>query len=165
MYTKALGFVLAAVAGALSAGSAYAQVVTISPGYGYASSYGYPYTPPAYGAPAPAYGLAAPSVTIVISPPAANYVAPGVPAYTAPSYAAPPYAYEAAPVPPAPIPTPSYGYLAPAPTYEAPAYADETDYVDPGYAYTPTTRYVRRGYASSTTRVCWHDSFGVRRCR
>ena len=154
------------LAGPLSAGSAYAQVVTISPGYGYAPSYGYGYTPPAaaYAAPVPAYGPA-PSVTIVISPP--SYVVPGVPAYgyAAPSHVAPPYAYEAAPVPPAPIPTPSYGYVAPAPIYEPPAYADQTEYVDPGYAYTPSTRYVRRGYASSTTRVCSHDSFGVRRCR
>src|ERR1700674_3431256 len=115
------------LAAAFCAGGASAQVITISPGYGYASSYGYAsgygyaYAPPAYAAPAPAYGAPAPSVTIVISPPPATYVAPAAPAY---GYAAPGY-YEARPVPPAPIPTPGY------------AAEIDYDYADSGYAYAP----------------------------
>ena len=121
---KALSFAAAMFAGAFSAGSASAQVVTISPGYGYAPNYGYAYAPPAYAAPAPAYAAPAPSVTVVISPSAPTYAAPAAPAYgyVAPTYAAPTY-YEERPVPPAPIPTPGYAYVTPAPTYVAPAYA------------------------------------------
>ena len=167
MNTKALSFTAAMLAAAFCAGGASAQVVTISPGYGYASGYGYApgygyaYAPPAYGAPAPGYGAPAPSVTIVISPPAPTYAAPAAPAYgyAAPSYAAPAY-YEARPVPPAPIPAPAYSYMAP-----APAFVDETEYVDSGYDYAPAPRYATPGYASTATRVCWHDSFGARRCR
>src|SRR6266536_2382307 len=59
MDIKALSFTAALVAGAFCAGSASAQVVTISPGYGYAPNYGYAYAPPAYAAPAPDYGAPA----------------------------------------------------------------------------------------------------------
>jgi hypothetical protein len=155
---KAVSFAGAMLAGAFWAGSAADNAVAADFGYGYA--------PPAYAAPAyaaPAYVAPTPSVTVVINPPAATYVAPAAPAYayTSPSYAAPAY-YEARPVPPAPIPSPAYSYGAPAPDYAAEI---DYDYADSGYAYAPARSYVAPGYASSAPRVCWHDSFGARHCR
>jgi hypothetical protein len=148
----------AVLAGLLVAGSASAQVLTATPGYGYA--YAPAYVVPAYPA-APVY---------VAPPPSFAYVAPA-PAYVTP---APAYTY-AAPVPPAPIVGTGYAYVAPAP---APAYVvppavgpappatayDETEYVDAGYAYAPAAT-VTTGYASTALRACWRDNFGVRHCR
>src|SRR4029077_19699915 len=114
---KALSFARAMLAGAFWAGGATDNA--------YAADFGYGYGPPAYAAPAPAYATPAPSVTVVINPPAATYVAPGAPAYayTSPSYAAPAY-YDTRP--PAPIPSPGYAYVPPTTTYVAPVYSEET---------------------------------------